>query len=126
MSNNRIALMVNAVKPMYEITSMSALLAEYVLNNYDRVFEYARETNEGKEYLSDYFIKKGFKVFKGFANFLHVDFGERKKSIVAFLAKNNVLFKDSFEHPSLVRFSRFTVGPKESLDPFIDKFNELL
>lgn len=123
-SNKKISKMIFAVKPMYEITTVSTLLAEYVLDNYDRVFEYAKRTREGKDYLADFFIKKGYEIFAGFANFLHVDFGRSKNEIITHLAKHNVLFKHAFEHPALRRFSRFTVGPKESIEPFIKIFNK--
>jgi histidinol-phosphate aminotransferase len=123
LSSEETAQMIFAVKPMYEITTISALLAEYVLDNYDRVFEYSTKVMEGKKYLADYFIKKGFDVYTGYANFLHVDFGRKKKDIVMYLKDNNVLFKDYFDHPSLSRYSRFTVGPKEYLENFIRLFD---
>lgn len=125
-SNSRITGMLFAVKPMYEITTIAALLAEYVLENYERVFEYARLTREGKEYLADYFRLKGYEVYPGFANFIHVDLGERKEKIVSFLKKRRVLFKETFDMPGLRHFSRFTVGPKESLHPVIDIFEQVL
>ncbi len=51
LSNKTVAQMAFAVKPMYEITTISAALAEYVLDNYERVAEYAESVREGKEYL---------------------------------------------------------------------------
>lgn len=123
--NEKIARMLFAVKPMYEITAVSVFLAEYVLDNYDRVFEYAKQTREGKDYLAKYFQEKGYEVFKGHANFLHVDFGSRRSETIKHLLNNKVLFKDSFTHPSLKRFSRFTIGPRESLTPLIDIFNNM-
>jgi len=122
-SNKKVSKMLFAVKPSYEVTTLSALLAEYVLENYERVFEYARRTREGRRYLADFFAKKGYEVFPGFANFLHVDFGKGKEEIINFLKKRNILFKHTFEAPALKRFSRFTIGPKESLEPFIEIFN---
>lgn len=122
-SNPKVAKLLFAVKPMYEITTLSALLAEYVLDHYERVFEYAKRAMEGKDYLADFFRKKGFEVINGYANFLHVDFGNDRDKIINFLTDNGVLFKDRFEHPSLERFSRFTVGPKESLRPLLEIFD---
>jgi histidinol-phosphate aminotransferase len=122
-SNEKISRMIFAVKPMYEVTTLSALLAEYVLDNYDRVFDYAREAREGKDFLATIFVKKGYEVYRGFANFLHVNFGEKKDEIIAFLDKNNVLFKHAFDHPALKQFSSFTIGPKKSLEWFVEIFN---
>ncbi len=123
-ANKKLATLLFAVKPMYEITYVSALLAEYVLDNYDRVFDYAERTREGKNYLAKYFSEKGYYTYSGFANFLHIDFGERKKDIVRFLRDRKVLFREYFEHPSLSWSSRFTVGPKEAVMPFIKIFDQ--
>ncbi len=123
-SNEEISRLIFAVKPMYEVTTLSSLLAEYVLDNYERVFDYAREARQGKDFLAGIFAKKGYAVYRGFANFLHVDFGDKKDKIIAFLDKNNVLFKHAFDHPALKRFSCFTIGPKKSLEPFVEIFNK--
>jgi len=123
-SNKKVAKLLFSVKPMYEITTLSARLAEYTLDHYDRIFEYAAKTREGKEYLANFFINKGYGVFRGSANFLHVDFGKKRREIAKYLEKRNVLFKKDFKHPSLERFARFTVGPKESIAPFIEIFNK--
>jgi len=124
-SNKEIAQLIFAVKPMYEITTLSVILTEYVLSHYERIFDYAERVREGKKYLEDYFRSKGFDVYPGYANFMHVDFGEQKKKIVSHLTDKKVLFKDYFEHPSLKRFSRFTVGPKDFLVEFTKIFDEL-
>lgn len=122
LANQTLAKLLFAVKPMYEVTYISALLAEHVLDNYDRVLAYAKATRQGKQCLADYFIENGFDVFQGQANFIHVDFGRQKADVVKFLQDNKVLFKDYFDHPSLKRFSRFTVGPKESVELLIKIF----
>jgi len=123
--DKRLAKAVYALKPMYEITAVSALAAEYVLDNYSRVFEYAKRTREGKKRMADYFTKKGYEVFPGHANFIQVDFGPGRDGINRYLERNGVLFKHSFAHPSLKRFSRFTVGPKEANKPLIDIFERM-
>ena len=124
-SNPNLARLLFAVKPMYEITTISALLAGYVLGHYDRVFEYAKKTREGKDYLTDFFREKGFDVMESYANFLHVDFGDKRDEIIDFLLKKKVLFKEAFEEEALKHFSRFTIGPKESLMPLVELFNKL-
>jgi histidinol-phosphate aminotransferase len=112
-SNKEIARLIFAMKPMYEITTISCLLAEYALDHYDRSLEYARQVREGRRELAAYFTAKGFGVFEGDANFMHVDFGADKARIVQHLKNRKVLFKDYFQHRSLQRYSRFTVGPPD-------------
>lgn len=112
-----------SVKPMYEITTISALLGEYIMDHHERIDAYAAKVREGRQWLSDFFRKRGFAVPESHANFIHVDFGQRKDKIVAALKENNVLFKESFDHPALSRYSRFTVGPRPFMKEFADLFN---
>lgn len=120
-SSREIAPMLFAVKPMYEITTVSALLGEYILDHHERIDAYAADVREGRQWLADFFRNKGFYVPESHANFIHVDFGPRKEAIVAALVKNNVLFKESFDHPALSRYCRFSVGPR----PFVEDFAAL-
>lgn len=122
-SNREIAKLAFAVKPMYEITSLSVLLADYILDHYDYIFRYAEQVREGKHILADYFERKGLGVYLGHANFLHVDFGVRKPEIVSYLHAHDVLFKDYFDHRSLKKYSRFTVGPKDVIETFTRVFD---
>ncbi len=124
-SNETIAKIIFAAKPMYEITSISAMLAEYVLDNYSMVHEYAQAVRETKEELVDYFQSRGFDVFQGHANFIHVDFGHRTQDIVAHLAKQDVLLTTGFEHVSLSRFTRFSVGGREYMKRLTDLMDDL-
>ena len=124
-SNREIAKLIFSVKPMYEITTISSMLAEYILDNYGRLFEYAEQVREGKEFLSDYFKTRGYDVLSGNANFLHVNFGNRKSEIVDHLGKRKVLFKAYFEHKSLMQYSRFTVGPVHYMKKFTSIFDEI-
>ncbi len=125
-SSREIAPALFAVKPMYEITTISALLGEYILDHYERIDAYAAEVREGRQWLAEFFRKMGFHVPESHANFIHVDFGPRKESIIAALGKNNVLFKESFDHPALSRYCRFTVGPRPYMESFADLFSTVI
>ena len=125
-SSVEIAPLLFAVKPMYEITTVSALLGEYILDHCERIDAYAADVRAGRQWLSEFFRKQGFHVPESHANFIHVDFGSRKEAIVAALIKNNVLFKESFDHPALSRYSRFTVGPRPFMENFADLFSSAI
>lgn len=114
-----------AQKPMYEITTLSALAAEIILENYSRVEDYARQTRQGKAYLAQYLTDCGFDVFPGEANFLHVDLGAERDQLVAGLEEQGVLFKARFDHPSLRRFCRFTVGPQAVMAGLVEIFESI-
>jgi len=124
-SNDRIAKLIFAVKPMYEITTLSANAALFALERYKDSFKYAEKVRAAKEDLERYFMKRGYTVFTGYANFIHVDFGKRRNEIVNHLIRNKVLFKHSFDRPCLKRYCRFTVGPKKEIERFIRIFNKI-
>ena len=121
-SSPDIAPILVAVKPMYEVTVLSTLLGEYILQHYDRVESYAEQVREGRELLAKFFLSKGFHVPECHGNFLHVDFGAQRQNITRALRNKKVLFKESFEHPSLARYCRFTVGPRTYMKVFIAQF----
>lgn len=122
-SSQDIAPLLFAVKPMYEITTISALLGEYIMDHHERIDAYAASVREGRQWLSGFFRQRGFDVPESHANFIHVAFGPRKEAIVKALEENNVLFKGSFDHPSLSRYSRFTVGLRSYMESFADLFD---
>lgn len=122
-SSPAIAPLLFAVKPMYEITTVSALLGEYILDHSDRIDDYAADVRDGRQWLATFFREQGFHVPESHANFIHVDFGARKEAIISALGNHNVLFKEAFDHPALRRYSRFTVGPKAYMEKIADLFS---
>ena len=115
-----------ASKLMYEITGISAVFAEYMLDHYELLFEYAKEVNAAKRRLAAFLREAGFAVREGHANFIHVDFGNDRSRIVERLLASGVLFKDRFSHPSLRRYCRFSVGGMAATERFIDLLKGLL
>jgi histidinol-phosphate aminotransferase len=123
-SSPAIAPVLFAVKPMYEVTVISTLLGEYILEHYDRVDVYTAQVLEGRELLAHFFRSQGFAVPQSHGNFLHVDFGAQRQSLISALREKKVLFKESFDHPSLARYCRFTVGPRAYMEAFMAIFAE--
>ena len=56
----------------------------------------------------------GFRILDCAGNFVHVDFGDARKTIHKQLV-GKVLYKLDFEDPCLAGFSRFTAGPKATM-----------
>ena len=74
------------------------------------------QASEGKG-LGHQFLKhikrSGFKTLTGFANFIHVDFGENRKRILRGL--QNILYCREYEsHKSMKNFSRITLTTKKN------------
>ena len=112
-----------AFKPMYEITFPSVLLAEIVLENIDHMYAYAEDVRNGRNLLEKYFQSLGYRTFGGEANFLLVDFGKNRDSVISALNAAGVLYKSSFAHPALAGWSRLSVGPQQYIESFIDQFS---
>ena len=67
--------------------------------------------NEAKVYFCEEMEKLGFKTLLTGGNFCHVAFGE-KSAVLHSTLKNHVLYRQSFNHPCLEGFTRFSVAPK--------------
>jgi histidinol-phosphate aminotransferase len=100
------------MRPMYEVSSFAI---EFVAN----ALKYAKEmeisvnrTMEGKAFFVESLKNLGFSVIDTYANFVHVDFADKGKLIHEALSKE-VLYRQSFDHPCLEGYSRFTVAPKK-------------
>ena len=114
-----IAKLLHAQKPMYEIGTISSISVCIALEYEKDVLESVRRTMEAKEYFCESMGKMGFKLVEGFANFVNVDFDKKRQNILERLKEEKVLFKESFNHPSLEGFSRFSIGPKEVMEDIV-------
>ncbi len=124
-SSPELARMLFGVKPMYEITTVSAMLAEYILSHYERVLMYSEETRAGRGQLAAYLRGKGFSTHEGHANFLSVDFGCDRDRLVSGLKDKGILFKEDSPASALSGYCRFTVGPADSLEALMHALEEL-
>ena len=104
---------------MYEIGTISSISVCIALEYEKDVLESVRRTMEAKEYFCESMGKMGFKLVEGFANFVNVDFDKKRQNILERLKEEKVLFKESFNHPSLEGFSRFSIGPKEVMEDIV-------
>jgi histidinol-phosphate/aromatic aminotransferase/cobyric acid decarboxylase-like protein len=75
--------------------------------------------NEGKKYFCNEMVKLGFKVLPSAGNFVHVAFAD-KAVLIANLLAGKVLYRESFEHPSLLGFSRFSIAPISEMKQVVD------
>jgi histidinol-phosphate aminotransferase len=107
-------------RPMYEVNSVGILFACKILDNWHIAEEYGRQTIEGKKKFVYFLKQSGFKVLKTETNFIHVDFGSSKEAILGALAAKGILVRGMLDIDGYENYIRFSVGPKESMEPVME------
>ncbi len=98
-------------RPCYEISSVGALAVNHVLKNYKIVQNNIQNILRGKIFFENFLKKKRINYISSKTNFLHVDFGSKKKNIEKIFSKNNVLVNNSIKQKKYRSFLRITIGP---------------
>jgi histidinol-phosphate aminotransferase len=103
---------ISRVRPMHEITSLSALAVEWVLEHPQLVKEYREGLQKSKAYLKSKFAELGIEYRDTHANFVlgYLPDKGRCRNIAGRLKKYGILAKRPFEENSLKGWIRFTVG----------------
>jgi histidinol-phosphate aminotransferase len=106
---------ISRVRPMHEITSLSALAVEWVLGNPQLLEEYRIGLQRSKAYLKNRFEELGVEFRNTNANFILVYLPNEGKSqnIIEKLKKLGILAKHPFEKKCLKGWMRFTVGTED-------------
>ncbi len=107
------------VRPMYEVNSVAVAVVEKMLKKADEVIASVRRHQQGMRHFLSEMSSMGFQVLEGAGNFSHVCFGSRLEEINHKL-NHNVLYKKSFDHPSLSGYSRFSSAPVEQMEKIIE------
>ena len=115
-TNPELCSILHSQKSMYEIGTLGALLAEVVIDHAKDVEDAIARTLRVKDQFCTALESKGFRVFRGHSNFIHVDFGVNKAKIIDALQRSEVLFKARFNDPCLKGFSRFTIGSEAMMN----------
>lgn len=118
-TNKELAKKFFSLKPMYEINSLaSIIIEEFIKKKIDK--KYSRENFEGKKYLIKFFKKKDLRYIDTHANFIHVDFEEKKSKLIKTFMKNKILVKGGIAIKGLENFTRITTGPKNEMNKIIN------
>lgn len=111
--------LLHKMRPMYET---STLATEFMLRMLDHTDEMARSVarvKAGKYFFQEGMQSLGFAVLSTAGNFIHVAFAEKGRDVHAALT-GKVLYRASFDHPSLAGYSRFSVAPKPVMAKVVD------
>jgi histidinol-phosphate aminotransferase len=107
--------LLHKMRPMYEMSTIAVEFIAKMLDFINAMESSVARIQEGKIFFSREMASLGFKVFPAESNFIHIAFGERANDIHLALEEGKVLYRKSFEHPSLAGFSRFTVATKSEM-----------
>jgi len=106
---------ISKVRPMHEITSISALAVEWILDYPELINEYCEVLNVSKKYLEEHFfdLKIGYRDSDANFIFAYLPDNGRTKKMIDKLKKCKILLKHPFKKGCLKGWVRMTVGTIE-------------
>lgn len=113
------------MRSMYEVSTLAAEFMSRMLDNASEMMGSVARINEGKHFFCEEMRSLGFKVLPTASNFVHIAFGDRSRDIHATLS-HKILYRVSFDHPSLVGYSRFTVAPRAIMAQVVDVIKQVV
>ena len=125
-SQQKLASRLFKLKPMYEINSIAVLIVTELLKNEQLVKKYLRETSEGKKYLISKLKDLNFSFLKTYANFLHINFGNKRKLAESSFIKKNILVKGGPGVKGFESYLRITLGPKQQMKSVIKALKKII
>ena len=118
-ASSQLAALLYKFRPMYEVNSIALLFAEAVLDNWEEVESYIKETIEGKDYLIKELQRLGFSYVDTRANFIHIDFKNKKKAAQRLFEQRRIKVRGGLNLPGFEGFLRITLGPKPAMNKFV-------
>ena len=114
------AKLLHKVRPMYEASTLSVAIFERMLDHTDAMEASVARLQAGKQRFLDAMQDLGFRTLQGAGNFCHVAFDDRADAIHASLAEL-VYYRQNFNDPCLVGFSRFSSTTPDLFQPVIER-----
>ena len=117
-TNKELAKKFYSFKPMYEINSIAAIiLEEFIKNRIDK--KYVFESQKGKKLLINFLKSKKLEFIDTHANFIHINFREKKNKLQRSFKQNNILVKGGLAIKNFENFTRITTGPEDQINKLI-------
>ncbi len=118
-SNPAIINLLQAQKPMCEVSTFGVIAAGVALEYDNQVTKSVRRIYAAKKYFVNELKNLGFKVIPGNANFINVDFGRHTAMIMDKLRKNNIIIHEPPENNLLGEFQRISIATKDIMESVI-------
>ncbi len=123
-----ISKLINAVRPIFDISSFSIKVAEYFLLNKKITEMYLKKINVSKKMISKECIKRNIKFLNTEANFFHIFLNKNKTSkVFNFLKKRKILVKSKYSKgfKVLENSIRMTYGSKKQMNYFFRQLDKI-
>ena len=119
---------INRVRPMHEITSLTALAVEWILEHPEMLVDFQEENLRSKRYLKKELAGMGIEVRDTEANFilLYLPNEGKTKDIAGRLKEHRILIRRPFEEPYLKGWIRVCAGSVADSKKFIQTLKTIL
>ncbi len=114
-ANSKLARRLYNLRPMYEINSVGVLAVQEILKRTKLVKKYVSDQLNAKQYLIKQLKQKKINYLDGYANFIYVDFKDKKKFAEKYFEKQNILIKGSLGIKKYQNYLRISLGPKHMM-----------
>jgi histidinol-phosphate aminotransferase len=106
--------LLHKIRPMYETSTLAIEFMSRMLDHTADMAQSVARVRSGKKFFREAMQSLGFKVLLTEGNFIHVAFGAQSQTVHAALT-GHVLYRASFDHPSLAGYTRFSVAPETEM-----------
>lgn len=114
--------LLRAFKPMYEVNGFAVLFGCAILRRIELMDEFVKEVRDGRAYVEESMEKVGLKTYDGHANFILVEVGaENVRPIMERMEKAGILIGGGFDHETLRKCIRISLGPPEHMKTVVDE-----
>ena len=119
---------ISRVRPMHEISSLSARATEWILDHPSLLLDYQRKITESKKFLVEELTRMNISVKNTHASFvlLYLPDEGKTRDLAKKMKQRKILIRRPFEEPCLRGWSLVCVGTKEDSMKFLRVLTEVL
>ena len=125
-ANKNLAKRLYNLRPMYEINSIGAMIVNEILKKNSYVTKNLKDQLDGKKYLFNELKKLKLQYLDGYANFIHVNLGNKKNIAERTFLKHNILIRGGLNVPGYKNFLRISLGPKNMMKNVVQILKNIL
>ncbi|MBL80238.1 MAG: hypothetical protein CMH70_09455 [Nitrosomonadaceae bacterium] len=111
LAQTEITQLLQRFRPMYEVNSIGILAAMKLLEQPEIVESYLTDTEDGRQHILKFASDKGLPFLDTQANFIYIDFGDRKQAIMDKFSKAGTLVRGGLSIEGFETYLRISLGP---------------
>ena len=126
LTNQTLAKLLYAIKPMYEVNSLGLLSAIILLDNPNINSQYISDVKVGKELLINFLVKNNINFINTFTNFIFINIESNVDNIVNVLNDHGIIISKGLPISGYEKYLRITIGPKKQIQRVITILQKLI